>query len=199
VYGFYVAGARQTPPECRGGSEDPTGTEHWVTYNEGLSGDALEQSRIGWVDPGNYANRGCMSQNGSHCLSTAGRSWDQILRFYYGSDIEIVRAEGECVTATGIDAGADSTPDDAGASSDGGRIDHVDAGQTATPLPTVDASGTPPRAPGSSALQGSCAVAPPGSPSGVIVIVAVVAAATRRRRRATTRPTAASAGTCTRP
>ena len=97
VAAFYVAGARQEPPDCRGGADDPTSTEHYVTYNEGLSGDGITQTMLGWVDPGNYANRGCMSQNGSHCLAGLGWRHDDILRFYYGEDIELVRAEGACV------------------------------------------------------------------------------------------------------
>ena len=97
VAAFYVAGALQAPPDCVGGGDDPTGTEDWVTYNDGLSGDAVMQTALGLVDPTNDANRGCMSQNGSDCLAEAGRDVDAILRFYYGADIEIVRAEGECV------------------------------------------------------------------------------------------------------
>lgn len=98
VAAFYVAGAKQEPPACLGGTSDPTSTEPYVTYNQGKSGDDIEQTSLGWVDPGNHANRGCMSQNGSDCLSDDGWIYDDILRFYYGEDIVITQAEGACVT-----------------------------------------------------------------------------------------------------
>lgn len=99
IAAFYVAGAIPSTADCRpaAGDRDPTSTEQWVTYNEGRSGDDLEQTQLGWVDPGNLANRGCKSQNGANCLSRAGRSYEEILHFYYGEDIELVTAEGACV------------------------------------------------------------------------------------------------------
>jgi hypothetical protein len=127
VAAFYVAGALQDPPECSGGTDDPTDTERYVTYNEGLSGDALIQTTLGFVDPSNYANRGCMSQNGSDCLSDDGANLDRILRFYYGADIEVVDAVGACIVGggdpdagpVGIDPDADLGPG-AGGGVDGG-------------------------------------------------------------------------------
>jgi hypothetical protein len=53
IASFYVAGALQSGPDCRGGTSDPTGTEHYVTYNEGRAGAEVVQSSLGWVDPGN--------------------------------------------------------------------------------------------------------------------------------------------------
>lgn len=94
---FYVAGALQDGPGCVGGTSDPTSTERYVTYNEGLAGDDIEQTSLGLVSPGNYANRGCQSQNGAHCLSNEGWDYDSILRYYYGTDIEVVKAEGPCI------------------------------------------------------------------------------------------------------
>ncbi|MBX3251306.1 MAG: hypothetical protein KF901_29275 [Myxococcales bacterium] len=115
IAGFYVAGARnQPPPECRGSTDDPTNTERYVTYNEGRSGDDLIQTTLGWVNPGNTANRGCMSQNGSHCLAGNGWSHEDILRFYYGADIEITRAVGACVEAPEPTEDAGSLDRDAG-------------------------------------------------------------------------------------
>jgi MYXO-CTERM domain-containing protein len=107
IAAFYVAGALQDGPDCRGGSNDPTGTEHYVTYNEGRSGGDIEQTTLGWVDPANTANRGCQSQNGAHCLSNEGWDHEAILRFYYGEDINLVTAEGPCV-----EGGEDPPPDD---------------------------------------------------------------------------------------
>jgi MYXO-CTERM domain-containing protein len=97
IAAFYVAGALQSGPDCRGGSSDPTGTEHYVTYNEGKTGDQVEQTTLGWVDPGNLENRGCQSQNGAHCLSDEGWDYDSILRYFYGEDIDVTTAKGPCV------------------------------------------------------------------------------------------------------
>ena len=47
-----------------------------------------------------------MSQNGSDCLSKQSRGYGDILRFYYGADIELAQAMGGCVTAVGSDGGA---------------------------------------------------------------------------------------------
>lgn len=123
VAAFYVAGALQSAPGCRGGTDDPTGTERYVTYNDGKSGADVEQTSLGLVKPGNLANRGCMSQNGSDCLSDRGGVYDDILRFYYGSDIELVRARGACVPDFG---GGDAGVMDAGG--DGGAVGDADSG-----------------------------------------------------------------------
>lgn len=98
VAGFYVAGARQNPPACRQGTDDPTATEEFVTYNTGRIGDDVQQTALGFVHPQNLANRGCKSQNGAACLADLGWRYDQILRFYYGEDIEVARAAGPCIT-----------------------------------------------------------------------------------------------------
>ena len=105
VAAFYVAGAFADPPGCTGGPDDPTDTEQWVTYNSGRSGDGIDQTPLGFVDPLNHANRGCMSQNGADCLSDSGVDYAEILRFYYGEDIEHIAAEGPCVD------GSDPDPD----------------------------------------------------------------------------------------
>lgn len=124
VAAFYVAGALQDPPSCEGGSDDPTSTEDYVTYNEGLSGDDIEQTSLGWINPGNHANRGCLSQNGSDCLSDDGWAYDAILRFYYGEDIELITAEGGCIgTAPMMPASDGGVTDDAGGAGNGGDGD----------------------------------------------------------------------------
>jgi len=96
VAGFYVAGALPRARSCVGGANDPTGTEMWVTYNDGKSGDDVTQTPLGFLDPANHANRGCMSQNGADCLAEHGRDAASILRFYYGADI-LLEPVGECV------------------------------------------------------------------------------------------------------
>jgi hypothetical protein len=129
VAAFYVAGAFPDPTTCRGGATDPTNTERYVTYNAGRSGADVTQTTLGFVSPTNYANRGCMSQNGSDCLSEQGRSFDEILRFYYGEDIVIERAVGPCVPEMqlpdagegGGDAGEDPEDDLGGGCCSTGR------------------------------------------------------------------------------
>ncbi len=181
VAAFYVAGARQEPPDCRGGTDDPTNTERYVTYNEGLSGDGITQTTLGWVSPTNYANRGCLSQNGSHCLAGAGWGRDDILRFYYGEDIEIVHAEGDCVVATDPDAGtlADAAADDAGGAADASDGADGSAGDASPPDDGPVTARTGGR------LSGGCAVAVRPSPeagplpAGVLLIALLA----RHRRR----------------
>ena len=97
---FYVAGAHPSDQlNCVATADDPEdfNTEHYVTYNWGFYGDDVEQTSLGWIDEDNLANRGCMSQNGSDCLSDAGWGYEDILRFYYGMDIGFAVAEGECL------------------------------------------------------------------------------------------------------
>ena len=108
---FYVAGAIPSTDDCLPlpSDPDPTNTERFVTYNEGLSGAAVEPSSLG--HPGNPRNRGCKSQNGAHCLAEKGWQHQDILRFYYGEDVEFVIAEGACVEDPSPDALPDANPD----------------------------------------------------------------------------------------
>jgi hypothetical protein len=128
TYGFYVAGDNGVaPPACVG--DVSVGTEHWVTYNEGKSGTEITQTELGFVfDPGDAGygqNRGCMSQWGARCLENDnGYDFADIMRFYYGEDIELVQAQGECVSGSFDTGAADSGVDTgAGATGDGGGLD----------------------------------------------------------------------------
>ncbi len=96
---FYVAGAKPSTEECVPvpGDNDWSNTEKFVTYNWGKSGSQVTQTTLGWVNAGNDANRGCMSQNGSACLAGHGWNYQDMLRFYYGMDIQFVTAQGSCV------------------------------------------------------------------------------------------------------
>ena len=114
VAAFFVAGAKQQPPDCIGGTDDPTNTERFVTYNQGKSGADIDQTSLGLINPSNYANRGCQSQNGADCLSDNGWVYDDILRFYYGEDIEMITADGPCIVGGQADAGAVVGGNDAG-------------------------------------------------------------------------------------
>ncbi|MBL4688845.1 MAG: SpoIID/LytB domain-containing protein, partial [Nannocystaceae bacterium] len=102
TYGFYVAGdPNVSSPSCVG-APGGAATEQWVTYNDGLSGTDVEQTELGFVhattDSGYGQNRGCMSQWSARCLENDnGFDAFDILRFFYGDDIEIIQAQGECV------------------------------------------------------------------------------------------------------
>jgi hypothetical protein len=85
--GFYVAGANQDSA-CHPTSDDPTGTQHWVTErNVNQSGDAvLGRGNV----PSTDSNRGCMGQLQANCLAgRQGLSAAQLLAYFYGADIEI--------------------------------------------------------------------------------------------------------------
>jgi stage II sporulation SpoD-like protein len=114
IAAFFVAGADSTPPACMDEGTDSTDTVQYVTYNQGLSGSNINQTSLGFVDPTNYANRGCMSQLGSRCLANGGDSFDTILKFYYGDDIQIVQSTGTCVVANAPDGGGSIVQPDGG-------------------------------------------------------------------------------------
>ncbi|MCB9584208.1 MAG: hypothetical protein H6718_02365 [Polyangiaceae bacterium] len=98
TYGFYVAGdSGVKAPSCVGSSGS---TEHWVTYNEGKSGNSVEQTALGYIGPPGFGqNRGCMSQWGARCLENSkGYDYKKILQFFYGSDIKLLQATGSCIT-----------------------------------------------------------------------------------------------------
>jgi MYXO-CTERM domain-containing protein len=180
VAAFYVAGALQTSATCTGGTNDPTGTERWVTYNEGQSGAAVEQTRLGFVSPTNYANRGCMSQNGADCLSDAGRPYHEILRFYYGADIEMLRAEGPCVAPP---LEPDPVPDPAPDPPEPDSADDPTGDPSADPGEPGDGAEPPADDAGEGGLlTGGCSTSGRGgrSPTVFLVLLAVAAAGSRR-------------------
>lgn len=183
IAAFFVAGARPEPPACMGGSDDPTNTERYVTYNEGRAGDEVMQTPLGYVHPDNIYNRGCMSQNGTHCLASVGWSWDDMVRFYYGEDIAIVRTEGPCVAPPASPDGG--VMPDGGAAIDGGAAADAgppagDAGRAdANPPAAVDAS-VAVTTPTAGALSGGCAAS--GAPQSGAALFAVLVAMRRRRR-----------------
>lgn len=153
ICAFYVAGAIPSQDDCIAlpTDDDYSGTEYYVTYNWGLEGDEVEQTPLGWVDPDNLYNRGCKSQNGSDCLSEDGWLYDEILQFYYGMDILIETAEGECVEEpdAGPDADADTDSDsDSDSDGDGDSDSDVDDGDGDDHGDDADGS------------SGSCAVLP---------------------------------------
>lgn len=135
TYGFYVNGDPNTaPPSCIGAPN--AANENWITYNEGLTGTDVAQSPLGFqhapTDSGYGQNRGCMGQWGARCLEGRGYDSDAIMRFYYGADIEVLKAEGPCVI-----------PDAAGGSGGAGG-GNVGNGGAATSAPSAGAGAEPP-------------------------------------------------------
>lgn len=90
VQANYVAGALLDADGNPG--DDPTNTERWVTYNDGLIGDEVRPTPLSGR---RKDNRGCMSQNGADWLSRHGYSAAQILRYYYGADLHLTGGSGK--------------------------------------------------------------------------------------------------------
>jgi predicted small metal-binding protein len=88
----YVAGALVNEDGSLGA--DLYGTEHWVTYNEGLTGSDVKPTALSWTSRPD--NRGCMGQNRSDWLSRRGYDYASILRYFYGADLEL----GEAASST---------------------------------------------------------------------------------------------------
>ena len=105
IASFFVAGAKPSNhASCVAvaGDSDSTNTEKYVTYNDGLSGNAITQTTLGFVDPQNARNRGCLSQWGTRCLEGAGHDFTSMMTFYYGADIVRAQAHGPCVDGTAV-------------------------------------------------------------------------------------------------
>ena len=68
------------------GGKDPTGTEKNITYNQGLTGKAVKPTRIASANA--ESNRGCLSQHGADALAARGYVWPEILRYFYGRDVD---------------------------------------------------------------------------------------------------------------
>jgi MYXO-CTERM domain-containing protein len=137
TYGFYVAGSDDFQGASCVGLSGDAATEKWVTYNDGRSGTEVEQTALGTrFDPDDREygqNRGCMSQWGARCLEEEGFDAIDILRFYYGEDIEVAQAPGECVDD---DASID-TDDECGDAACTGREDEDSCPEDCEPCGTV--------------------------------------------------------------
>ena len=102
IASFYVAGAIPSGPfdpanpsaVPNPGDSDPTSTQQWVTYpyEAGVSGGNNLGTPLGFqgtpTNP-NWPNRGAKSQNGADFLSDNSVSYVDILKYYYGADIEL--------------------------------------------------------------------------------------------------------------
>ncbi|HVY48003.1 MAG TPA: SpoIID/LytB domain-containing protein [Minicystis sp.] len=105
----YVAGAIWS--DGHPSSDDPTDTEHWVTYNDGLTGSEVHPTALSYT--ARPDNRGCMSQNGSAALADEGRPYDQILRYFYGADLDLDGGASSSASSGGM-GGAPPGGDGAG-------------------------------------------------------------------------------------
>lgn len=80
----YVAGALWTNGVA---GADATKTERFVTYNEGKKGQFVKPTKL--ADTKRPDNRGCMSQNCANWLANKGRRCPEILRHFYGADLDL--------------------------------------------------------------------------------------------------------------
>lgn len=117
IASFYVAGAIpdanrpfdvNNPGEIvTAGDPDPTNTERFVTYPyaDDLTGGFNRGSTLGFrgttTNP-NWPNRGASSQNGADYLSDNSVSYLDILKYYYGADIQLRTAK---TAGTGVSFG----------------------------------------------------------------------------------------------
>lgn len=98
TYGFYVNGSSKLDAGCKNAGN--SSLDGYITFNAGKTGKQVKQTKLGYVGPPGYGqNRGCMSQFGANCLDKKGKSYVDILKFYYGDDIEIATAPGQCTQA----------------------------------------------------------------------------------------------------
>lgn len=102
TYAFFVAGDNDQTGDCKAVNPNAN-TEQYVTYNEGKTWTGVEETTLGFQfqTPANYGygqNRGCMGQWSARCLeNNKGYNHAQIIRYFYGEDIEIQTAQGPCV------------------------------------------------------------------------------------------------------
>jgi len=118
---FFVAGdPTLAAPGCKGSDADAS-TEKYVTYNQGLSGNAVNASPLGSLS--NPQNRGCMSQWGTRCLASANKNSTFMLKFYYGADVEIVTATGACIASDKDGDGVADAKDNCAGEPNAGQTD----------------------------------------------------------------------------
>ncbi|MEM8783439.1 MAG: SpoIID/LytB domain-containing protein [Planctomycetota bacterium] len=96
-----------------GSDPDPTSTERWVTYTfaENLFGGFNTGTPLGFqgtpTNP-NWPNRGAKSQNGADYLSDNSVNYLDILKYYYGADIQVRTVE---TAGTGVSFGTKTLAD----------------------------------------------------------------------------------------
>ncbi|QDT69674.1 Stage II sporulation protein [Planctomycetes bacterium MalM25] len=108
IAAFYVAGSIPSGPFdpdnpgviSEPGDTDPTSTQQWVTfpYADGEVAGFNQGTPLGFqgtVNNPNWPNRGAKSQNGADYLSDNSVNYLDILKYYYGADIQLRTAQTE--------------------------------------------------------------------------------------------------------
>lgn len=93
----------------------------YVTYNWSRAGAEVTGSTIG--DPKNESNRGCASQNIQACLAYAGWTYADMLRVFYGQDIELRLMDGSEVNLATPPAGGAPSPTSPSGANPGANAD----------------------------------------------------------------------------
>jgi lysophospholipase L1-like esterase len=92
ILACHNAGAIWRPGALTGeDGKDDTRTEKNITYNRSLTGRDVRPTPIAQASV--EGNRGCLSQNGSVALAARGMTWPEILRYFYGDDVEFTIPE----------------------------------------------------------------------------------------------------------
>src|SRR5262249_36937143 len=106
--------------ECFTFSSNGLANPAYVTYNWASSGTAVKGTTLG--DPANESNRGWASQNIQSCLSYAGWSYLDQLRFFYGQDLVLIHPDGSPVDLGSVpEGGSTSSPPPPPNDGDGGQ------------------------------------------------------------------------------
>ena len=108
------------PCECFDFASNGRASPKYVTFNWALGGRGVQASLLG--NPLHGSNRGCASQNIESCLAYAGWRYHDLLRFFYGQDIELRVVAGNVVPADAEDMSRLGTPADDPPESGCGRI-----------------------------------------------------------------------------
>lgn len=163
------------PADCECFTFATPGAAPYQTYNWDKRGEEVAGVGSPMGNPSHESNRGCAGQNIQACLAYAGWGYHDMLRVFYGQDIELVGLDGSPVSG----AEAPSEGGASGASSSPSERDEGDgSGATTRPrgLPADDEGCSTPRAPGRRS-GGELSAA----------ISALVALVVARRRRAATK------------
>jgi hypothetical protein len=89
------------PADCACFTLSSNGLAPHETYNWNKSGTAVSPVGAPMGNPGHESNRGCAGQNVQNCLGYAGWNYFDMLRMFYGQDIQVRVAGGALVPEPG--------------------------------------------------------------------------------------------------
>jgi hypothetical protein len=100
------------PPgcDCFSFTSDGAMRSKYVTYNWSRAAEEVDPTTLG--NPQHGSNHGCASQNIERCLAYAGWHYHDLLRFFYGQDIELRTTAGVLVAQEAENADPVGTPAD---------------------------------------------------------------------------------------